>query len=155
MADISFIQRDYKGCQNLIANGFPLTTQTLTNLYGFPSAGINIDYIRTRLTLTSPASWSGGKYWASLRVFFYEDDGDPGNYNTLVSEIDYPVVFWTVGETSTAKTGIVDIPLKLLDKRYKIRVRIVGGDAVSGTGSAGFTFSAINCHLFMYGRTDQ
>ena len=139
----------------MVSNGLDITSQALTNFYGSPNDTVSLDYITAKFTLTSPASWSSGNYRANLRVFFYEDDNDDGNYNTLVSSADYPVIFWAVGETSTTKTGVKDIPLKLFDKKYKLRVRVVGGNAIQGVSDAGYTFTGIDCEVFMYGRVDQ
>lgn len=143
MADISFIQRDYKGCPSRITGDFSFTNQTLQDI--LPVAN-NVDFIEMTLAATSPASWSSGNYYLALRVDFFRDDGIAG-YNTLVQQVAYPVLQWNQSETSTVKKDTFRIPINALDKKYKLRAQLV-----SGQGS--YTFTSISGLLYVYGRTD-
>jgi hypothetical protein len=141
---INFRYQDHRGCPNRLTGDYPFTDQTLKDV--LPSAA-NVDFIQITLAATSPASWSSGRYYLSLRLDFYTDDGIFAGFNTLVSQVAYPLLQWNVGETSTVKKDTFVIPVNLLDKKYKVRAQLV-----SGQGS--YVFTGIDGLLYIYGRAD-
>lgn len=144
---IDFRDRDFKGCPADGIVDVAITDHSVIDLVSTPSSTISYDNIYIHAKATSPASWSSGKYYLKLKLSFYKDDGVAG-FNTLISSVSYPVLVYSAGEVSTTKTDKLMIPINLLDKKYKIRAQLVGGQP-------GYTFTGIEGTLFLHGRVDE